>query len=224
MTTWQPSSTRPLSTSNVVLGVAIGLAILCAAVALITMLERRHGEPELGSAVAHLNEARAELRASAEDLREATAALHAATRSPTTINIMDLPPPTGAPAAATSIAALPNPVAAAANCPAADHCIISRAALEQLIADPSALAAQARIMPSVRDGVTRGFKIYGIRPGSLAKQLGLMNGDLLRAANGLPLAGVDQAMAAYAQLRRVDDITLEIDRKGERVLQRISIQ
>lgn len=219
MTTWQPSSTRPLSTSNVVLGVAIGLAILCAAAALVTVLERHLHEPELGSAVARLDEARAELRASAEELRAATTALHAATRAPTTINIMDLPPPAHAPA-------LPPPPAPgeSASCPASDRCIVSRAALERLIADPAALAAQARIMPSVRDGVTRGFKLYGVRPGSLPRQLGLKNGDLLRAVNGLSLAGVDQAMAAYARLRRTDAITLELERAGQRLLHHISIE
>ena len=213
MTTWQSPQFRPLSIHNLVLGVTIGLAILCAAVSLVVVLERQRGAPDLGDAIARLDEARAELVHSTRAMHDATAALHAATRTPTTINIMDLPP---APTAWTE-----EP---ARHCPEPGRCILPRTVLDAALRDPASIARQARVMPSVRDGEVRGFKLYAIRPGSLPWDLGLKNGDLLRSANGLPLAGVDQAMAAYAKLRGSDAVVLEIERKGETLRKEITIQ
>lgn len=223
MTTWQTPSSRPLSLQNVVLGVAIGLAILCAAITLVVVLERQRSEPELGSAIARLDEARNELHDSAQAMREATTALQAATRAPTTINIMDMPPPAGPPAitqdpmaamtAMTAIDAIAEDQPTR-YCPEQGRCVLPRTVLEQALTNPASLTKQARIMPSVRDGVARGFKLYGIRPDSLPRELGFKNGDLLKSVNGLPLGGVDQALAAYAKLRRSDKLVLEIERKG----------
>lgn len=214
MNTWQSPQSRPLSIHNLVLGVTIGLAILCAAVSLVVVLERQRGAPDLGDAIARLDEARAELVHSTRAMHDATAALHAATRTPTTINIMDQPPaPTGH--------ATEQP---ARHCPEPARCILPRTILDAALRDPASIATQARVMPSVRDGEVRGFKLYAIRPGSLPWDLGLKNGDLLRSVNGLPLAGMDQAMAAYAKLRRSDTIVLEIERKGETLRKEITIQ
>ena len=232
MTTLQPpSSSRPLSAHNVVLGVAIGLAILCAAITLVVVLERQRSEPELGSAIARLDEAREELRSSAKDLREATAALQAATRAPTTINVMGPPPPAAPAIAPDALRALDALGSALTNvspepalyCPEPERCSIPRAVIDEMLANPADFAKQARIIPSLRDGVARGFKLYGIRPDSLPKNLGFKNGDMVTSVNGLPLTGMDQAMTAYTQLRRVDKFVLELERKGELLRKEITI-
>jgi hypothetical protein len=217
MTTWQSPSSRPLSIHNLVLGVAIGLAILCAAITLVVVLERRRSdEPGLGSVIASFDVARGELQRSTEAMREATTALQAATRAPTTINIMDLPPP---PAHMNQDLAAPT-----RYCPEQDRCVVPRAVIEAMLANPASLVEQARLMPSVQDGVARGYKIYGIRPGSLPRELGLKNGDLLQRINGLPLTSMDESMAAYAKLRRSDTLVLELERKGAPLTKEISIQ
>ncbi len=225
MTTWQNPSSRPLSIHNVVLGVAIGLAILCAAITLVVVLERQPSEPELGSAIASLDAARDELQSSASDLREAAEALQSATRSlersPTTINIMDMPP---AVPAAPAVPAIDGPDEPAMYCPEPGRCTLPRAYLEEMLASPATLSKQARVMPSVRDGVTRGFKMYGVRPDSLPKRLGFKNGDMVTSINGLPLTGMDHAMAAYAKLRRVTVLTVELERKGEVLHKEITIK
>ncbi len=224
MTTWQTPSSRPLSIHNVVLGVAIGLAILCAAITLVVVLERQRSEPELGSAIARLDAARDELHTSAANLREAAEALQTATRSleraPTTINIMDMPPVPAMPA----MPELDVPDEPAMYCAEPGRCVLPRAYLEALLADPSTLAKQARVMPSVRDGVTRGFKMYGVRPDSLPKRLGFKNGDLVTSVNGLPLTGMDHAMAAYSKLRNATVLTVELERKGEVLHKEITIK
>lgn len=229
MTTWQSPQSRPLSIHNLALGVAIGLAILSAAITLVFVLERQRGEPDLGDAIARLEEARGELVHSTRAMREATSALQAATRAPTTINVMDLPPPS-TPAAALDMKSAWTMLTAHATeeparyCPEPERCVLPRAVLDAALSDPAHIAEQARVMPSLRDGEVRGFKLYGIRPDSLPRDLGFKNGDLVKSANGLPLAGVDQAMAVYAKLRRSDKVVLEIERKGQTLSKEITLQ
>lgn len=108
------------------------------------------------------------------------------------------------------------------NCPNENLCIVERAFVESLIANPMALAKQARIVPA-KDGEV-GFKFYGIRRGSLPKLLGLKNGDKLVAVNGEELSGVDQVMGMFTKLRRATNLQVTIERKGKSINKEIQIQ
>jgi type II secretion system protein C len=141
------------------------------------------------------------------------------------------PPSTSAPAAA----AVPPPedensreiegAAEAISCDAeGNSCTVDRAFVEKLLANPAQLAKQARIVPAVRDGETKGYKFYGIRPGSLPKLLGLKNGDLLTSVNGHQLESLDQAMDLYNKLRRASHLSVTIERKGALVQKEIDIK
>lgn len=112
----------------------------------------------------------------------------------------------------------------AINCPNENLCVVERKFVEQLMANPAMLAKQARIVPSQKDGETRGFKFYGIRRGSLPKLLGLKNGDMLTEVNGEQLDGMDKAMALYTKLRRASNLTVTIERKGKTISKEIQIQ
>lgn len=112
----------------------------------------------------------------------------------------------------------------AIKCESENSCTINREFIEQVLGNPAALAKQARVMPSVKDGETRGFKFYGIRPGSLPKLLGMKNGDLITAVNGSELKSMDGAMALYTKLRRASNLSISIERKGETITKEITIQ
>jgi general secretion pathway protein C len=89
---------------------------------------------------------------------------------------------------------------------------IDRRQLDQLLADPVALAGLARAIPS-----PHGFKLYAIRPDSIAARLGLENGDTVRSIDGLEVNTLDQAMAAYVRLRRANRVTVAVERRGREV-------
>ena len=108
------------------------------------------------------------------------------------------------------------------NCPNENLCIVEKAFVEQLLANPMQLAKQARIVPAKEGEV--GFKFYGIRKGSLPKLLGLKNGDKLVAVNGEDLTGIDQAMGLYTKLRRASNLQVTIERKGKTMNKEIQIQ
>ena len=76
----------------------------------------------------------------------------------------------------------------------------------------------ARVVPSLRDGETAGFKLYGIRAGSIPKPLGFHNGDLLETPDGEGLDSVDQAITLYSTFRGATTLELGLVRKGARLL------
>jgi len=112
----------------------------------------------------------------------------------------------------------------AINCPTEHTCIIERAFVEKLMANPAMLAKQARIVPKQKDDEVLGYKLYGIRRGSLPKLLGLKNGDMLTAVNGQEIKGMDQAMALYTKLRRASNLSVSIERKGQSITKEFQIQ
>ena len=99
----------------------------------------------------------------------------------------------------------------------AGRCELTRALVDELAQNPARLAKQARVVPSVREGETEGFKFYAIRRGSLLGLIGLKNGDLLRSIDGHELDGADAALAVYEQLRGKDEHEheLELERRGK---------
>jgi type II secretion system protein C len=112
----------------------------------------------------------------------------------------------------------------AIKCESENSCTIERAWLEGVLSNPAALTRQARVMPSLKDGETRGFKFYGIKPGSLPKLLNIKNGDLITSVNGTDLKSMDGAMSLYAKLRRANNLSVTIERKGETITKEITIQ
>ncbi|EDM81072.1 general secretion pathway protein C [Plesiocystis pacifica SIR-1] len=103
-------------------------------------------------------------------------------------------------------------------------CTVDKRFVEKLLSNPAQLARQARIVPAVRDGETKGYKFYGIRPGSLPKLLGMKNGDLLTTVNGNQLKSIDSAMNLYTKLRNASHLSVTIERKGETVQKEIDIK
>ncbi|MCA9713903.1 MAG: hypothetical protein H6713_39645 [Myxococcales bacterium] len=103
-------------------------------------------------------------------------------------------------------------------------CTVERSFVEKLLANPAALARQARVIPSLKDGESKGFKLYGIRSGSLPKLLMFKNGDTITQVNGNELKSVDGAMALYTKLRRASNLSVTIERKGKTMNKEIKIQ
>lgn len=146
-------------------------------------------------------------------------------------------PPAGSPTASTA-PTMPEPIkdpsansreiegaAEAITCDAEfTSCMVDRSFVEKLLANPAQLTKQARIVPAVRDGETKGYKFYGIRPGSLPKLLGMKNGDLLTSVNGHQLESLDQAMDLYNKLRRASHLSVTIERKGQSIQKEIDIK
>lgn len=92
---------------------------------------------------------------------------------------------------------------------------ISRSDLDLVLAEPSLLAVQARIVPNFVDGKPQGFKLFSIRPGSLYQLLGFKNGDVVKSINGMEINSPQKAMEVYNKLKTANKIVVNLSRRGE---------
>jgi general secretion pathway protein C len=101
---------------------------------------------------------------------------------------------------------------------------VNRALITGALGDQAALMRMARVIPQEENGQTVGVKLYGVRRSSLLGRLGIRNGDMLRDINGLDLSSPDAALQAYAQLPTANDVTVNIQRRGQDMALKFHIQ
>jgi general secretion pathway protein C len=101
----------------------------------------------------------------------------------------------------------------------ATHVEISRAAVDEVLADPDQLAALARATP-----VTGGFRLDAIRAGSLLDRLGLRDGDIIRGVEGMDVSTPAAALEVYQQLRSANRLTIDLARGGSAMQISIAIR
>jgi hypothetical protein len=77
------------------------------------------------------------------------------------------------------------------------------------------LVRQARIIPRQEGGATSGYKVFGIRAGSIPSALGLANGDVIVRVGGAKLTDLEAALAAFDAFREATTIEVEIERRGQ---------
>ncbi len=114
-----------------------------------------------------------------------------------------------------------DPSLDAIQCASDRECVVERAFVEEILANPAKFAAQApRLMPAPEGG----FKVAGVRKNSLASKLGLKNGDVLLAVNGEALGGLDDAIGLVTKLRRASNLSVTIERKGASLEKHVEIR
>lgn len=94
---------------------------------------------------------------------------------------------------------------------------IDRAVLDEQLADLGALSRQARVIPHYKGGKPDGFKIVGVRPGSLFSHIGVRSGDIIKAVSGEEISSPNKALELYERLKDSDNVTVEINRRGRPV-------
>jgi hypothetical protein len=91
---------------------------------------------------------------------------------------------------------------------AIDPGLFERALTPQGMAE---LLGPVRLLPT-----DHGLRVFGVRRGSGAEQLGFQNGDVIVEADGAPITP-DSALTLLARLRAGDSVSLVLERRGERV-------
>ena len=82
-----------------------------------------------------------------------------------------------------------------------------------MLADQTLLLAGARFVPAIVDGKAQRLKIFGIRPGSFYRLAGLENGDQIERVAGLPMASLENALAAYRKIRESAIFTVSVRKR-----------
>ena len=102
---------------------------------------------------------------------------------------------------------------------------IARSELERLLySKMNCLAEQARVVPTFKDGVAGGFKIFDIRSGSVYRAMGLEDQDVIKAINRIALTTPEASLEALGALKKVEDVKLEIERRGRVMTVVISVK
>ena len=102
--------------------------------------------------------------------------------------------------------------------------VIPKATINDNLSDLSKMATQARIVPSFKNGIANGFKLFSIVPDSLYAKIGVQNGDVVRRINGYEMNSPDKALEIYSKLRDANRIEIEIERRGETLRKSYSIE
>jgi general secretion pathway protein C len=123
------------------------------------------------------------------------------------------------------------PVVAASQSPslgvkklAEDNYEIRRSTLESMLGDTARLTSAARPIVEIRDGRPVGFRLMAVRTDGPLGQLGLRNGDVVSAINGLALTSPEQALEVYLKLRSASHVTINVERDGRRQTQEYRIR
>jgi general secretion pathway protein C len=94
---------------------------------------------------------------------------------------------------------------------------IQKKVVDQSLSNLNTIATQARIVPSFKNGVANGFKLFSIQPGSLYSSIGIENGDVIQRINGYEINSPDKALEIYQKLREASRVTIEIERNGHAI-------
>lgn len=102
--------------------------------------------------------------------------------------------------------------------------VVAKSEINNALTNLSELATKARIVPSFRNGVANGFKLFSIVPDSLYAKIGIQNGDVIRRINGYEMNSPDKALEIYQKLRDASRIEIELERRGETLRKSYSIE
>ena len=102
--------------------------------------------------------------------------------------------------------------------------VVPQARLEKTLSNLNEVATQARIVPSFKNGVANGFKLFSIRPGSIYSAIGVQNGDVITRINGYDINSPDKALEVYQRLKDARNIEIDLERRGQIVKKRYAIE
>ncbi len=92
---------------------------------------------------------------------------------------------------------------------------IDRNVIDSTLSNLNTIATQARIVPSFKNGVANGFKLFSIQPGSIYSSIGIENGDVVQRVNGYEINSPEKALELYQKLKESGHVTIELERGGQ---------
>jgi general secretion pathway protein C len=144
------------------------------------------------------------------------------------LDLIDRPqamPPQGTPAAAAPSS---DPFAAELDRgirKVSEHSyVIQRSTVDSLLGNMAVLSRSARIVPEVRDGRSAGFRLFSIKPDGPFGKIGLQNGDVIHAINGMEMTSPDNALMVYTKLKSASHLSVALERGGQKITKDYNIQ
>jgi general secretion pathway protein C len=101
---------------------------------------------------------------------------------------------------------------------------VQRGTVDSLLGNMSALSRAARIVPEIKDGRAAGFRLFSVRPDGPFAKIGLQNGDVISAINGIEMNSPDQALMVYTKLKSASHLSVGVDRNGQKITKEYNIR
>jgi len=99
--------------------------------------------------------------------------------------------------------------------------VIEQAVINESLQNLNSLLQDARLVPNlVGEGeqkVADGFRIFRIRDNSIFNKLGMRNGDVIKAINGVKMDNIERGFELLQQLRFEKHFTIDVDRQEQSV-------
>ncbi|TNF24372.1 MAG: PDZ domain-containing protein [Deltaproteobacteria bacterium] len=92
---------------------------------------------------------------------------------------------------------------------------VERGMINEELKDLGKLQSEARVVPNYQNQKYDGFKLVGVRPGSLYRALGIRSGDVIKSVNGTAIDSPTKALELFEQLKSSSDIKVDIERRGQ---------
>jgi general secretion pathway protein C len=148
---------------------------------------------------------------------------------PEFLDLLDAPP---APAAAPAAAAPPPPstdpfvaeMEKGIKKTSENSYEIQRGTVDSMLGNMALLSRSARIVPEVRDGKSAGFRLFSVKPDGPFGKIGLQNGDVIYAINGMEMTSPDNALQVYTKLKAANHISVAIERNGTKLTKDYNIR
>jgi general secretion pathway protein C len=101
---------------------------------------------------------------------------------------------------------------------------VQRQTVDSLLGNMSLLSRSARIVPEIKDGRAAGFRLFSVRPDGPFAKIGLQNGDVISAINGLEMTSPDKALEVYTKLKSASHLSVGLERNGQKITKEYNIR
>ncbi|MBI4746652.1 MAG: PDZ domain-containing protein [Deltaproteobacteria bacterium] len=88
--------------------------------------------------------------------------------------------------------------------------------VEGALSDMNTVMTQARVVPNLVEGKTRGYRMFNIVPGSIFTKLGIQNNDIVERVNGVEINSPDTLYQLFQQIKSERKLALDFNRGGRR--------
>jgi len=92
---------------------------------------------------------------------------------------------------------------------------VDREMVSEALNNVGELMRQVRVRPYFEDGQPAGLSLTGVQPDSVFRKFGIRSGDVLQAVEGEPIRSVEDVVNLYQKISAMDDVTLQIKRRGQ---------
>lgn len=92
--------------------------------------------------------------------------------------------------------------------------VLSRSEIDEGLQDMGSLLRQALVRPYFTAGVPDGFLISNIRPGSLYRKMGIVDGDVIQEVNHRKIQTADDVMGLLNTIKSGSSLSVVVKRQG----------